>query len=295
MSSTDPLTLSVGSLRLVVSPAVGGSISAFTCHLGGREWPVFRGTAPDDAWVLNMGSFPLLPFVNRIRDGGFTFRGKDVRLTPDLRFDPSPLHGHGWVNAWQVVSAGDAEAELGFRYQSGEWPWPYSATQRFLLDGSGLTLFLTCTNDSDEAMPCGLGHHPYFHCGPDTRLDTEVDHTWTIDELVLPVEKVPAQGPFSLSNRQVCGQTLDHGFGGWGGHAVISDPAWPFRITFSSPDARFFQVYSPPDGDFFVAEPVTHANTALNAPEEQWAELGMKILAPGETMQLETRFDILFD
>ena len=40
-------------------------------------------------------------------------------------------------------------------------------------------------------MPCGLGQHPYFPCGGGTRIDTVVTHVWTINEHVLPVEKVP--------------------------------------------------------------------------------------------------------
>jgi aldose 1-epimerase len=81
-------------------------------------------------------------------------------------------------------------------------------------------------------------------------------------------------------------------FGGWGGEAVVSDPAWPFDLTMSSPDARFFQLYSPPSGGIFVIEPVTHANAALNAAEEQWSALGMRVLEPGEEMALVTRFEL---
>jgi aldose 1-epimerase len=61
----------------------------------------------------------------------------------------------------------------------------------------------------------------------------------------------------------------------------------------SSPDALFFQLYSPPTGGIFVAEPVTHANAALNAPEEDWAELGMRVLEPGEQMKLDMRIEVL--
>lgn len=39
----------------------------------------------------------------------------------------------------------------------------------------------------------------------------------------------------------------------------------------------------------FVAEPVTHANAALNAPEDQWPELGLRVLEPGEEMRLDMR------
>jgi aldose 1-epimerase len=73
----------------------------------------------------------------------------------------------------------------------------------------------------------------------------------------------------------------------------MSDPDWPCEVRLSSPEAKFFQVYSPPAGDIFVAEPVTHANAALNAPEEQWPELGMRVLEPGERMSLDMRLDVV--
>ena len=40
------------------------------------------------------------------------------------------------------------------------------------------------------------------------------------------------------------------------------------------------------DCGIVVAEPVTHANAALNAPEEQWRQLGMEVLEPNEEMAL---------
>jgi aldose 1-epimerase len=207
--------------------------------------------------------------------------------------DPSPLHGQGWLNPWTVERLGTDHAELVYRHCAGEWPWAYEARQTFDLDDDGLTLVLDCTNRSDEPMPCGLGQHPYFPCGSQTRLDTRVETVWTIDEHVLPVEQVPATGRFGLEDRPVCGQDLDHGFGGWSGRAIISDPDRRFRIAMSSPDSNFFQLYSPASGGLFVAEPVTHANAAMNAPEEEWEELGMRVLEPGETMSLTMRVDVL--
>ena len=73
----------------------------------------------------------------------------------------------------------------------------------------------------------------------------------------------------------------------------MSDPDWPHELEMSSPDARFFQLYSPPSGDIFVAEPVTHANAALNEPEERWSELGMRVLGPGEEMSLQMRLEVI--
>ena len=207
--------------------------------------------------------------------------------------DPSPLHGQGWLNPWRVDHAEERQTSLSFEHEPGEWPWSYAARQEFELDEGGLSMTLMCRNTSSEPMPCGLGQHPYFPCGSDTRLATEVAAAWTIDEHVLPVEKVPATGRFDLSDRLVCGQDLDHGFGGWDGAARMTDPDWPYALHMSSPTAKFFQLYSPKAGGIFVAEPVSHANTALNAPEEQWGELGMRILEPGEEMRLDMRLDVI--
>jgi aldose 1-epimerase len=286
------LTLTSGKLELVLAPAAGCSTIRFDYRLGDQKIAVFRGCDGVPPSPVDTANFPLVPYVNRIRGGRFNFRGREVTIAQNLKGDASPLHGQGWLAPWDVVSAGESEADLRFRHEAGEWPWSYEARQLFTLDPRGLSILLACRNLSDEPMPCGLGQHPYFPCTAETVLDTRVTHVWTIDENVLPVEKVPATGRFDLAERRVCGQDLDHGFAGWGGTARIETAGSPLRVEISSPDAHFFQVYSPPSGGFFVAEPVSHANAALNEPEEQWAELGMRVLEPGEEMSLSARFEV---
>ena len=292
-TSDSDLLLSRGRLSLRLAPARGGGIKSFDCcAVSGCNIPIFRPLDSADPSPTALANFPLVPFVNRVRGGAFDFRGRRVTLARNMPPDPSPLHGQGWLASWEVESASEAHAELVYRHSAGEWPWAYEARQSFALDEDGLSLDLTCTNRAGEPMPCGLGQHPFLPCTAATRLDTGVESVWTIDENVLPVERVPATGRYDLRDRPVCGQGLDHGFGGWSGRAVITDPALPFRVEMSSPDARFFQLYSPASGGLFVAEPVTHANAALNAPEEQWAGLGLRVLEPGETMTLTMRVDV---
>ena len=286
------ISLSAGPLDLVLSPATGGCIARFTYQDEGRHVPILRGCegAPDE--VLAAGCFPLVPFVNRIRGGQFSFRGRTVRLPANMAGDPSPLHGQGWLAPWRVATVSANEATLEFDHPAGEWPWAYVARQHFTLNETSLEIALSCRNRSAKPMPCGLGQHPYFPCSTATRIATQVEHVWTIDENVLPVERIPATGRFDLTDRTVCGLGLDHGFGGWGGTARLSDPDWPFVLEMASPDAGFFQLYSPPEGGVFVAEPVTHANAALNRPEQEWADLGMRILAPDEEMTLVMRLSV---
>jgi aldose 1-epimerase len=293
MAADSFLELARGSLSLRLAPARGGGIARFDCcAVSGGNIPIFRPLDGNGDSPVALASFPLVPFVNRVRDGAFDFRGRRVTLARNMPSDPSPLHGQGWLAAWDVERVADDGAELVYRHPPGEWPWTYEARQSFALDAHGLHLDLTCINRSGEPMPCGLGQHPFFPCTPQTRIDTIVESVWTIDEKVLPVEQVPATGRYDLSDRPVCGQRLDHGFGGWSGRTTISDPALPFCIEMSSPNASFFQLYSPSAGGVFVAEPVTHANAALNAPEEDWPELGMQVLDPGESMTLTMRVDV---
>jgi aldose 1-epimerase len=292
---TDPNpTLSSGALSLILSPGMGGSIARFDYRSpAGAQIPVFRGLDAADPTILDHANFPLVPFVNRVRDGRFVFRGREVRLSANLPGDASPLHGQGWTSRWTLARLGHADAELVFRHAAGEWPWAYEARQHLALDPRGLAMEIACTNLSGEPMPCGLGHHPYFPCTPETVLDTGVESAWTIDDKVLPVDKVPALGRYDLRERRICGPALDNGFGGWSGVARMHTPGQPFRIELSSPDAHFFQIYSPASGGFYVAEPVTHANAALNEPEERWPELGLRVLEPGETMRVAMRIEVI--
>jgi aldose 1-epimerase len=285
--------LTCGPLSLVLRPELGGSVARLDFDLGAEgKIPVFRGVASGEGGILDQASFPLVPYVNRIRGGAFRFRGREIRLQPNLEGDAHPLHGRGWVAAWDAESRGDCEAVLRFRHASGEWPWAFYAAQHFVLDPHGLSLSLSCTNADAEPMPCGLGLHPYFPCTPETLLDAEAACAWTIDAATLPVRKVPARGRYGLRRRRICGAGLDNGFGGWSGTARLTDPAWPFALALSSATARFLHVYAPSGGGFAAVEPVTHANGALNAPEAAWESLGLRVLAPGETMELTMRVDV---
>lgn len=288
----DPLTLRSGSLELELEPAIGGAIARFTWTAGGQRTAILRDSPTPLHNVLDAANFPLVPFVNRIRGGSFQFRGRQITLTPNMAGDPSPLHGQGWTSRWRTKSASEAEAVLAFDHQPGEWPWAYQARQHFRLIGDSLWLRLSCRNVSGEPMPCGLGQHPYFRCGPETRIQTHVEEVWTVDADVLPVERVPAVGRYDITDTPLCGRGLDNGYGGWSGCALLTDPGWPFEIMLRSSQARFFQIYSPAAGGIFVAEPVSHANGALNEPEPSWPSLGLQVLMPGEEMDVDLRLEV---
>ena len=285
-------SLKAGLLQVDVLPAVGGSIARFDYLGPGGRQSLLRGT--DDAYddVLGSSCYPLVPYANRIRGGRFQCDGREVQLAPNLQGDASPLHGQGWRAPWSVESVAGDRLGMIFRHEAGEWPWAYESRQQLVLTPEGLEIALNCRNLSALPMPCGMGLHPYFPCTGETVLDTEVSGVWTVDENVLPVDHLPATGRYSLQNRLIGGQGLDNGFGGWGGEARIRWPGQPMALEMSSADASYFQVYSPVGRGFFAAEPVQHVNAALNAPQDQWPQLGIHLLAPGESRQLRVRFKV---
>src|SRR5947209_3693647 len=76
------LILHADGLEAGLKPHAGGAFTHF-CDLSGPE-PVDlfrRGVAGSDD-PLDSAGFPLVPFCNRVRDGRFGFRGREVRLAP---------------------------------------------------------------------------------------------------------------------------------------------------------------------------------------------------------------------
>ncbi|MEO6247427.1 MAG: aldose 1-epimerase [Sphingomicrobium sp.] len=281
------LNLVSGGLTLDIAPEIGGSIARFRCD----EQELLRPAPPGARDAGEMACFPLVPFSNRVRGGLFRCDGREIRLSPNLPGDKSPMHGQGWRNAWTVEVSHRRCATLSFIHEPGEWPWRYEARQAFALDDDGFDVMLSCRNLSPERMPCALAEHPYFPCDGDTRLNTGVTDVWLIDDDVLPTERVPASGRFLPSNGPVCGRGLDHGYEGWSGAATID---WgrgaTVRMTAAVPR---FQLYAPANGGLFAAEAVENANAALNAPQDQWQKLGIVMLAEGEEHSLTVRFDVI--
>ena len=105
------------------------------CAVSGGKIAIFRPLDEADKSPVALASFPLVPFVNRIRGGAFAFRGRKVTLARNLPPDPSPLHGQGWLARLGCASGSAATApSSSTAHPPGEWPWAYEARQIFALD-----------------------------------------------------------------------------------------------------------------------------------------------------------------
>lgn len=286
------LALRAGDLALDIAPASGGIIAGFR-H---RDIPLMR--APDAGLVAagnprGGASWPLVPYSNRIRNGRFSWLGAEIELARDGLSGPHAIHGDGWRHAWTVLSASADEARIAYRHPGdGFWPFAYAAEQHFVLTARGFRLAMSLANTGTRPMPAGLGHHPYFRRAPDTRLAVTLGDMWLGDEERFPARRVPLPAEFDFAaGRLVDPVDLDAAFLAWTRPARIEWPDAGLALDISADDLfGRLVVFVPPGQPFFAVEPVSHDTDAVNRPPG--APTGLRVLAPGEMLAGEMRFDV---
>ncbi|MCW7539554.1 aldose 1-epimerase [Aquabacterium sp. A7-Y] len=280
----DPQTLELraAALRLALRPDLGGAIAGFW-H---GDTPVLRSvegaamTHPRQA-----GSFPLVPYSNRIADCRFVWDGQPRGTRPNFGPSPHSLHGVGFLRPWSVGERSETSVVLHLRHApDADWPFAFDATQQVRLDAEGLSLEMTVTNRADTPAPVGLGWHPHFPKRQRSRLHAELSGRWEADETLLPSRLVKQNG----IDADMAHLDFDNCFVGWQGSAAIRDEKVSLLLTSSLP---YLVVYTPPQFDFFAVEPVSHANNAINMADP--AAHGLITLAPGAStsgwMRLQIR------
>ena len=282
------ISLEAGDWRATTAPERGGAILS----LDWRGAPIFRPTPQGSTDMLLTACFPLVPYANRIADARFAFEGRRIELHTLDRFAPHALHGDGWLNPWtlEATQAHCAEMTLIWPGDTPGWPWPWCARQIITLSDAGLEIILSVTNTGEAAMPAGLGLHPDFHKGPNTRLTLSAAGVWLTDARDIPVGLASPDAVVDWTHGVALAQApfVDHAYAGWNGEALIDGDCR--RLVLSCTGANCAQVYAPLGADFFCVEPVTHRPDALNAQGDQ--DGGMTRLKPGESLSIAMRLSL---
>lgn len=262
--------LSQGALRLALRPDLGGCIAGLW-H-GGT--PVLLSQEPSGlAGPRPSGGYALVPCSNRVGHSRFAWRGQHHALRSNNGASPHAIHGIGWERAWSLVSQMDDAATLRLVHSAdGDWPFSFTAIQRFALSADALRIELEVLGTDARPQPVGLGWHPYFPRREASRLQLEVTHRWERGEDELPVGRAAA----APIDAEVAGLSLDHCFEGWTGRALLRDASFTVELTSS---LRRVVVFTPPDRPFYCVEPVSHVNNAVNSDDP--LARGLLELAPG--------------
>jgi aldose 1-epimerase len=285
----DLITLRAGGAGLVLAPEAGGAVVRYWIDRGAAAaWDVLRPwSAPRVDAVFEAAAFALVPYSNRIRAGRFSFQGRNVALPLNRPPERHSIHGLGWQTAWRPRDVRECEAVLEFRHVASAWPWAFRASQHFVLAPGGLSITLALSNESDSAMPAGLGWHPYFPRMALTTLTADVEAVWLTDDEVMPTTLASPRPETDPSRSVKVGAVgLDNCFVGWRRRAVIEWPESKMRLVMTAETPLdFLVVYTPPGRPFFCAEPVSHVTDAFNLTATGRTDTGARTLAPGETLR----------
>ncbi|MEQ9518396.1 MAG: aldose 1-epimerase [Parvibaculum sp.] len=277
------LKLANPDIALHVLPDRGGGIMKFEAF-GRQVLRLGKGLAPHPS---ELSGFSLLPYCNRIAEGHIPGH---AALKPNLPKEPHPIHGEGWLSRWQVdeESADQATLSLDFQPSAGRWPWAFTATQSYRLDGAKFHHTLSLTNLSEHPMPAGLGFHPYFSYRRGDLFQASVKGMWDRDGAQLPTHH-HLVGAEQYWPRGRIDETahLDNCFTGWDGRFQITRRDISIQVT-TSGNLPFLHIYAPAGEAFVCLEPVSHIPNAINFRDAP----PMARLMPRDTISASLTYDV---
>lgn len=162
-----------GALEVTIAPSAGGRLARI--RFDDLDWLVGHDehTQATIAW----GSYPMVPWAGRVRDGLFDWRGRRYALPINL--GGHAIHGVGYVLPWQVVAQSPSQVELSLALpEDARWPFGGRAFQRIEVGERRLRMELTLIA-GEQDMPAVLGWHPWFR-KPD-RLEFEPSRCYPRD------------------------------------------------------------------------------------------------------------------
>ena len=284
---THTLRLVSGTMRCEIVPALGAAVAG----LWVGDVPVLRSTSGARlVSVRDAGSYPLIPFSNRIGQAQLSWNGTSHPLVRNFLPEPHAIHGIGWQRGWSVLDAQAHFALLAFEHQAdATWPFAFDCSQAFRLGDDALEITLSVTNQSWQVAPFGLGWHPYFAKRAHSHIRFQATGRWDMGEDKLPTACTPVAG-LDVDCAEL---DVDHCFEGWQGGVELRDPVLRARLSSS---LRRLVVFTHPSREFVAIEPVSHVNNAVNmAPDGDVAalrRLGVELLEPGHSMTASMRIDV---
>ena len=283
---TSTLTLRHGDLLCDLKPELGGSIAGLWL---GTDPVLSSVPGAQMQTVRQSGSYPLVPFSNRIGQAQLQWAGTSHPLVRNFDPEPHAIHGVGWQRPWAVLESSDTFALLALEHKAdAAWPFDFDCSQAFKLEAGALEMSLSITNQSPVAAPVGLGWHPFFPKRPGTEVQFSATGRWEMGSDKLPTHRVDHPG----LHQTLESLTVDHCFEGWGGVLTLQDSVMRVRVSSA---LRHLVVYTNPQRDNIAVEPVSHVNNALNLMTQTGAraeDLGVVILQAGQTYSCEMRIEV---
>ena len=280
------LELRAGTLRCELLPELGGCLGGLWLD----DVAVLRDTPRSELKSARQsGGYALVPFSNRIGQATLVWDGTQHPLVRNNGDEPHAIHGVGWQRPWSVLESDERSAMLSYEHQAdASWPFAFDCSHTIRLREGVMELTLALTNQADKPAPAGLGWHPYFVKRSRSRIAFDATGRWEMGPDKLPTVRKGSRGLDS----DCAFLDVDHCYDGWDGVAHLRDECMHVRLRSS---LSRLVVFTNDTRNFVAIEPVSHVNNAVQlhaAGHSAAGELGLRVLAPGETMMAQMSLEV---
>lgn len=309
---------SKSKLEARIAPKLGNNCFSYTADVAGEQINILE-PPPDLATLKGRASgygIPILfPFPNRIREGKFSFEGKDYQFDVP-RPGANSIHGLVLKRPWNVEKA-EANDENGALLVSSikcadfpdairQYPFPFNLRVTYKLKDGVLSMITDMENLGDKNMPMGYGIHPYFSAplskssSPENcQIILPARKYWELEEFLPTGRILEVSGKYDLINGvPMSGVKFDDVFTDLimtdgVSRCIVDDKDAKMRMILESDSIyREMVVYTPPRRGSICFEPYTCPTDAINL-HQRGMDVGLIILKPGESVSATLK--IIFD
>ena len=276
-----------GLNHLELTSSDGASNAQISLNQGGR----LSSLVFEDIQVLadfeastyenNYASSILFPFVNRIKDGKYTFNNSKYQLSCNEGDKNNALHGlvynKTFVCTKKVLTLNDASVTLQYKDNGKHlgFPFKFNIELTYTLNKKGIILSVKIANKDKKNFPFSIGWHPYFYSKnlDNSTLNFSSNKKYVFDnqQIISGTTDLNIEMPFQLK-----AITLDDCYQLKTNEIYFSTPEYSFNIESTSKE-NFLQLYTPEVRNVIAIEPMTGAADNFNN------EIGLQTLQPNET------------
>jgi aldose 1-epimerase len=227
----------------------------------------------------------LSPWVNRVRNGNYSFEGRNYQLPINEPNLGNAIHGLLARKPFELCQD-NSKATLSYRYTAEEKAYPFPFEMRLTYSFTEENIFQLCftaKNTGEGNLPFACGWHPYFNLTEGNLADWSIRFDsvskFHSDSQMIPLreENYDARAGVNLGE-----EVLDNVFRLKSKEKHITqlyNKSKKESLYFeqSSIDFPFLVVFAPENSNCVAIEPMSANTDAFNTGD------GLRILAPGES------------
>lgn len=276
--------------KVVILPEIGAALLELELICDHILIPIVH--LPGEKSICENDLYPsalLAPWVNRVRNGNYSFEGRNYQLPINEQNLGNAIHGFLARKPFKVFEKKCTHelAEVSFIHNyTGDfpgYPFPFIFTLTYRLSSKGiLNVNFNCKNTGEKNMPFACGWHPYFKITNAEIRHLEIKFSPTLkyisDAQMIPMSEEIVSFPMPVRFSET---TLDNVFKleSKADHLTeLTDTQSKTSLFLKQNSAEFpyLVVFAPSSENCVAIEPMTGNTDAFNTGD------GLKVLSPNE-------------